>query len=264
MQTIDWTAKASPMRKGIRINMPSKSALYDAVREKFTTGEGFTIATINLDHTVKLRRDDLFRTAYAAHSHVVADGNPIVWLSHLARRPVELAPGSELIVPLCRIAAEMNVPVAFFGSMDKTLDAAAEALRTEIPGLKIVKTLSPPMGFDPESDAAIEFIDTIEAAGARLCFLALGAPKQEVFAVRASGRLPKTGFVSIGAGLDFIAGSQVRAPIWVRNLALEWMWRLAQNPRRMSKRYAECIMILPALMREALVARSTDADQIAR
>jgi UDP-N-acetyl-D-mannosaminuronic acid transferase (WecB/TagA/CpsF family) len=59
------------------------------------------------------------------------------------------------------------------------------------------------------------------------------------------------GFASIGAGLDFIAGKQPRAPLWVRRLALEWLWRALSSPRRMLPRYARCVAILPGLMREA-------------
>jgi exopolysaccharide biosynthesis WecB/TagA/CpsF family protein len=94
-------------------------------------------------------------------------------------------------------------------------------------------------------------IAVLRASGAGLCLLALGAPKQEIFAARAHAALPHMGFASIGAGLDFIAGKQPRAPLWVRRLALEWLWRALSSPRRMLPRYARCVAILPGLMREA-------------
>jgi exopolysaccharide biosynthesis WecB/TagA/CpsF family protein len=78
-----------------------------------------------------------------------------------------------------------------------------------------------------------------------LCFIALGAPKQEVFAALGRQIAPEVGFASIGAGLDFIAGTQERAPVWVRKLALEWLWRALSSPRRMVPRYAACAAILP-------------------
>ena len=87
-------------------------------------------------------------------------------------------------------------------------------------------------------------------SGARLCILARGAPKQEMFAARGTERLP--GFVSIGAGLDFIAGTQRRAPRWVRQIAVEWFWRMACDPRRLALRYWSCVLILPELVLAAL------------
>jgi exopolysaccharide biosynthesis WecB/TagA/CpsF family protein len=103
------------------------------------------------------------------------------------------------------------------------------------------------MGFAPLGDQGAEVIEALEASGARLCFLALGAPKQEIFAARAHAELPHMGFVSIGAGLDFIAGHQRRAPLWVRRIAMEWLWRLLSDPRRMALRYMRCALILPGL-----------------
>ena len=112
------------------------------------------------------------------------------------------------------------------------------------------------MGFDPKGESADQAIAALEAAGARLVFLALGAPKQEVFAARAQARLPQTGFLSIGAGLDFLSGTQTRAPKIVRRLALEWFWRLIHSPMRLARRYGQCFMILPALVLRALRSRN--------
>jgi exopolysaccharide biosynthesis WecB/TagA/CpsF family protein len=114
------------------------------------------------------------------------------------------------------------------------------------------------MGFDPEDDAADGFIKDLDRSGARVCLLALGAPKQEEFAARALRSLPAVGFVSVGAGIDFVAGTQTRAPRLVRVLALEWLWRLSGNPRRLFRRYASCAAILPGLARDALSIRSAN------
>ena len=244
----------------ITVTVPDKATLFSDLAQRFDTRQGFSIATINLDHVVKLSKDTRFRTAYAAHSHVTADGNPIVWLARLAgQSDVALVPGSEIIDPVARLAAEKNVPVAFFGATDASLQAAAEAMRQQIPGIDIVLTLSPPMGFDPESAEADAAIAAIKESGARLVFLALGAPKQEVFAARAAAELSQTGFLSIGAGLDFISGAQTRAPKWVRAIAAEWLWRMLSNPKRLAARYGQCILALPGLTLRALMMRRQHA-----
>ncbi|GHD98591.1 hypothetical protein GCM10008024_02720 [Allgaiera indica] len=213
------------------------------------------MATVNLDHLVKLRRDPAFRATYAAQTHVVADGNPIVWLQRLAGRPVELVTGSDLIDPLMAMAARDGVKVAFLGATDTVLARAAESLRARHPGLEVVARIAPPFGFDPTGPEADRMIDEIAAAGAQLCLLALGAPKQEILAARGHARHARLGFVSIGAGLDFIAGTQRRAPRWVRRIAMEWLWRMLTDWKRLAARYRDCGLILPGLAIRALRQR---------
>lgn len=241
----------------IRIAPRDRAALEQAVEARLRDGRGFALATINLDHLVKLPHNLAFLAAYAQHDMIVADGNPIVWLSRLSGRPVGLVPGSDMVVPLARIAASLGAPLALLGSTTPVLEEAANALRAEVPGLKIAAQISPPMGFDPAGPAADALIDQLDQSGARLCLLALGAPKQEIFAARAYARLPHVGFAAFGAGLDFIAGEQVRAPEWVRAMAMEWLWRMLAQPRRMVPRYARCAAIFPGQALRALRLRGS-------
>lgn len=243
----------------IEVNVPDRETLAETVRERFRRTEGFALATINLDHLVKLKSSEGFRRSYAAQDLVVADGNPIVWLSRMAKRPVALAPGSELVIPLARIAAENGISVALLGATESVLAKAADALRDEVPGLKITAELAPSQNFDPEGSEADALLAELKRSGAGLTLLALGAPRQETFAARGRAVLPHMGFVSIGAGLDFLAGSQVRAPHWVRRIALEWLWRMISNPRRLARRYMKCALIMPRLAVMALYQRLSKA-----
>jgi exopolysaccharide biosynthesis WecB/TagA/CpsF family protein len=241
----------------IRIAPRDREALERDVAARLRDGRGFALATLNLDHLVKLPRDPAFLAAYAKHDMIVADGNPIVWLSRLAGRPVGLVPGSDMLVPLVRIAADLGAPVALLGSTDAVLAEAAHALQAQVPEIDIAAQIAPPMGFDPAGPEADAMITRLEHSGARLCLLALGAPKQEIFAARAYARLPQVGFAAFGAGLDFIAGQQMRAPEWVRAMALEWLWRTLVQPRRMVPRYARCAAILPGHALRALRLRAS-------
>jgi len=245
----------STIKGPVTVNVADHAALERAVRARFVAHEGFALATINLDHLVKLAKDEAFAAAYLAQDFVVADGNPIVWLSRKAEKPVELLPGADLMVPLAQWAAEEGAPVALIGSTEEALAAAAGALKARAPGLEVVACIAPPMGFDPESAAAEAVLKQAAEAGARMAFLALGAPKQERLAARGRQVVPQMGFASIGAGLDFLAGTQNRAPAWVRKLALEWLWRALSNPARLAGRYLRCIGILPRLMKEARAQR---------
>ncbi|WP_333829662.1 WecB/TagA/CpsF family glycosyltransferase [Pararhodobacter sp.] len=232
----------------IAVNVPDHATLLAEVEARMRRREGFALATINLDHLVKLRHDPAFRIIYAAQDLVVADGNPIVWLSRLARRPVALVPGSDMVEPLALAAQRAGVPVALVGTTGAALSAAAGVLRARVPGLAIAAQIAPPMGFDPQGAEARRILETLAASGAGLTLIALGAPKQEAFAALGREVAPQMGFASIGAGLDFLAGTQARAPGWVRALALEWLWRMLSSPRRLFMRYLRCGLILPGQM----------------
>ena len=232
----------------ITVNMASLAQVQAAVFDHLTSGQGFALATLNLDHLAKLTGSDGFGAAYAAQDLITADGNPIVWMGRMAGQKLDLLPGSDLILPLIKVAVQAKAPVGLLGSTEQSLALAASVLRQAVPGVQIVALLAPPMGFDPNSATADMFLDQLEAAKVKLCFLALGAPKQEILAARGRQRTPQIGFASIGAGLDFLSGSQVRAPLWVRRLALEWLWRVQSDPRRMLGRYWRAALVLPGHM----------------
>lgn len=244
----------------IKVNIPDREALLAEVAARLARRDGFALATINLDHLVKLRDSEAFRKAYARHDFVVADGNPIVWLSKVARQPVKLVPGSDLLVPLAQLAALQGVEVAIVGSMPEAVDGAVAHLRRMVPGLKLAARISPAMGFDPSGPEADRILDQIADSGARMCFVALGAPRQEELAARAAQLLPEIGFVSIGAGIDFLSGHQRRAPEWMRRIAMEWAYRLVSNPKRLFRRYLACAAILPEQFRQALALRRAGAQ----
>ena len=229
----------------VAVNVPDWPTLEHGLRARISAGEGYALATLNLDHLGKLRVPGPFRAAYAAQDFVTADGNPIVWCAGLAGRPVSLLPGSDMILPLARIAAEMGVKPGLVGSTDESLAGAARALEAAVPGLKVAAMIAPPMGFDPDGEAARAILRDMQSAGVGLCFIALGAPKQERLAALGRQVAPEMGFASIGAGLDFLAGTQKRAPKWVRRIAMEWAWRMMSDPARMIGRYALSFQILP-------------------
>lgn len=239
------------------VSVSDHTGLLQDLENRLVHGMGFSVATLNLDHAVKLTGDPAFRAAYAAHTHITADGNPVVWLLRLSGQPdIQLVTGADSVRPVAALAARLKIPIGLFGSSDASLDTAAHRLQEDYAGLEIPFRMAPPMGFDPEGEGADQAIEAIRQSGARLVFLALGAPKQEIFAARAQRALPGVGFLSIGAGLDFISEFQQRAPLWARRARIEWLWRLMQNPGRLAKRYAACFAALPRLSAAALAHRS--------
>ena len=159
---------------------------------------------------------------------------------------------------MARAAAERGLPLYLFGSAPGVLGEAGRRLtQCSAAPLAIAGSAAPPMDFDPEGREADEAIARIARSGARICLLALGAPKQEIFAARAIERGVPVVFVCVGAALDFIAGAQMRAPRVMQRNGLEWLWRLANDPRRLAGRYARCALLYAKLL--LLPARPADA-----
>lgn len=212
----------------------------DLVRRIIADGEaavGGAVFTLNLDHLVKLKEDAAFREAYDRALHVTADGTPVVWMARAAGAEIERVTGADLVLPLCRAAAAAGLPIHLFGTAPAALEAAAARIRAEAPGIVVAGMESPPFGFDPVGPAALEAARRIGESGARICFVALGAPKQELFADAAVPAAPGVTFVCIGAALDFLSGAQRRAPRAVQAVGMEWAWRLAHDPKRLFRRY---------------------------
>jgi N-acetylglucosaminyldiphosphoundecaprenol N-acetyl-beta-D-mannosaminyltransferase len=214
------------------------------------------VFTLNLDHVVKMRKDAVFRGAYRRAGLITADGFPIALACSLQDKHVSRVTGSDLIAPISAEAARSGKSIYLFGSSLQVLSNASRLLLERNTGLTIAGFFAPPQGFDPTSEEAHRCIVTIGNSGADLCFVALGAPKQELFADYGKSFLPNTSFVCIGAGLDYIAGAQLRAPLWMQRCGLEWLWRAANDPRRLFYRYLLCIAALPGILtRAALVPR---------
>ncbi len=249
----------SPSEKSICINTPTEQAALDFVKDKLAKRQGFAFATINLFHVVKLSYDASYYKAYRQHDAVVADGFPIVWFGRIAGKKIQRTPGSDLMLPIVKLVHDMGGTLAMVGTTQSALDAAAERLKIMFPGLKIVLTQSPAFNFDPQSREAEELIEEIKKSDAWICLLAFGAPKQEMLAALGKEKAPRTGFVSIGAGIDFIAGHQIRAPHWIRQVNMEWFWRLALSPKRLFVRYFLCALFFPVLLVRSIAQRKTAA-----
>jgi exopolysaccharide biosynthesis WecB/TagA/CpsF family protein len=211
------------------------------------------VFTLNLDHVVKMRKDAVFREAYGRAGLITADGFPIVLACSLQGKRVSRVAGSDLIAPISAEAARSGKAIYLFGSNLQVLSKASQLLHERNEGLTIAGIFAPPKRFDPTSEDARRCILTIGEAGADLCFVALGAPKQELFADYGNSLLPNVSFVCIGAGLDFIAGEQVRAPRWMGRWGLEWLWRVATNPRRLLHRYLLCMAAFPGILARAVL-----------
>jgi exopolysaccharide biosynthesis WecB/TagA/CpsF family protein len=233
---------------GITINVLSLPEAVTSVVSAAQQGDNFCVCTLNLDHVVQLQQRSDFRAAYRRARFVIADGFPIVVLSRLLGAGIRRTTGADLVEPICQEAQKTGLPIFMLGSNDRTLSITAKRLSERFRGLEVAGYYAPGANFDPYSSEADFAINSIRVSGAKLCFAALGAPRQELFAARCLVQLNGTGLLCIGAALDFIAGTQDRAPSLTQTIGLEWAWRMLCEPRRLGPRYARCIAVVPRLV----------------
>jgi N-acetylglucosaminyldiphosphoundecaprenol N-acetyl-beta-D-mannosaminyltransferase len=201
-------------------------------------GEGGWVVTPNVDICRLARRDPAVRALLAGAALTVADGMPLVWASRVAgdRLPERVAGGS-LIYSLTEAAARHQQPVYFLGGAPGVAEQAAAKLSARYPGLIVAGTDAPPVGFesDPAQIAAIRA--RLTAARPALVWVGMGCPKQEKLIVQLTPALPGTWFVGCGAAIAYAAQVLPRAPYWMRQAGLSWLFRLLSEPRRLFRRY---------------------------
>ena len=168
---------------------------------------------------------------------VTPDGQPVRWAlnllhgAHLADRVY----GPELTLRVVRQAAAEGLPIYLYGSTQPTVDRLVPALERMFPALKIAGVETSKFRAEQPGEAA-EIAERIKASGARLVLVGLGCPRQEVFtyAMRPLLDMP---LLAVGAAFDYHAGLLRNPPAWMQRFALEWLWRLGLEPKRLWKRY---------------------------
>lgn len=223
-------------------NMPmnnlTRQETLDAIGRHIDIGEPGFVVTPNVDHTVEYDENPDFRQAYKDASMVLVDGMFILWASWLFGKPIkEKISGSDLIYWLSEYAAQKGYSIFLLGAREGVADKAAKKLVELYPGLKIAGTHSPPLGFEKDEKENQKVIDLVRESGADICYVALGAPKQDLWAWRHHKAAGAKIYLGIGASFDFVAGTVQRAPVWMQKTGLEWTWRIMQEPRRMAYRY---------------------------
>lgn len=225
------------------------------------------VVTPNVDHAVLLQEHAGLRRAYAEASLVLADGAPIVLASRLLGKPLsERVAGSDL-VPRLFDAAATHGPLKVFllGGMPGIADRAARNIAEHWPLVEVVGTASPPVGFERDPAQTDQLLAAVAAAKPDVLLIGLGAPKQELWVCEHRESIAASVALCIGATIDFLAGERKRAPLWMRRIGLEWLYRAAGEPRRLGRRYLRDAWIFPRLVyREWLEASSEHPPTDAR
>jgi N-acetylglucosaminyldiphosphoundecaprenol N-acetyl-beta-D-mannosaminyltransferase len=199
-------------------------------------GKSHQVATVNADFVVKALNDPELRLLLQQADMATADGMPLVWGSRLLGAPLRgRVTGADMVPALAARAAQKGYSLYLLGAAPGVAARAATILQEQNPGLRIAGVYSPPQRPVLEMDQAI--VDQIKAARPDILLVAFGNPKQEKWIGMHAPELGVPVCIGVGGTLDFVAGKTRRAPQWMQQAGLEWVYRLAQEPRRLWKRY---------------------------
>lgn len=220
---------------GVQVSQASLDEALDFVSQRLAERAGGYVCFTNVHAVVTCRDDAEFRDATNRSLMSLADGKPVYWFARAAGAGrCGHVPGPDfMLAALHRFSRSRHF---FYGSTEDTLLRLCGGLSSMIPGLNVCGTLSPPFG--PRGPLALESdYAAIRAARPDFVWVGLGAPKQEKWMATASEKLEPAILFGVGAAFDFHAGTVPRAPRWLRGIGLEWLFRLASDPRRLWKRY---------------------------
>lgn len=196
------------------------------------------VVTPNVDHIVRLEKDEELQKVYKNASLILTDGKPLIWISKWYKTPIkEKISGSDLFPRVCQLAANKNYTMYLLGAAEGVADTAARNLMKKYPGLNIVGTYSPPFGFEKNEQEMNKIKAQIQNVHPDILIVGLGCPKQEKFMYYHCKELGVPISFGLGASIDFEAGNIKRAPKWMSNHGLEWLYRFSKEPKRLFKRY---------------------------
>ena len=206
----------------------------ETIAQAIRAGERGYLCTVNVAILMMMRSDPRLQRFVDGARWIVADGQPLIWVSRLSSAPLpERVAGVELVDMLCGRAQRDGFGVYLLGSTQATVEATARALRAKHPGLEVRGCADGYFGADQAESRARAVADS----GAKLLFVAMGVPRQEHFIEEQWDRLGVNVAIGVGGSFEVVAGLKRRAPELVQQVGLEWAFRLAQEPRRLLRRY---------------------------
>jgi N-acetylglucosaminyldiphosphoundecaprenol N-acetyl-beta-D-mannosaminyltransferase len=216
------------------INMPMTLGLID---KWISRGDRQYICVADVHGIMESQRDPRIRDAHNRSGLTTPDGMPLVWAGRAAgARHVSRVYGPDLMLAACGLARARGYSSFFYGGRPGVADRLARRLRELYPGLKIAGTYTPPFR-ELSADEDEDVVRLISAARPDLVWVGLGAPKQELWMAAHAHRLDASVLIGVGAAFNIHAGLIRQAPRWIQRSGLEWAFRLAQEPRRLWRRY---------------------------
>ncbi|MCD6052782.1 MAG: WecB/TagA/CpsF family glycosyl transferase [Verrucomicrobia bacterium] len=208
------------------------------VQKMIASKRSHHIVTANVDFLVQSLHDEDLHRIFLDANLLLCDGTPLVWASRLLGNPLpERVAGSDLVPRLIQLAEKKKYRIFLLGGSSEANSAAVENLKREHPKLIIAGHYAPPFAPLPEMNHQ-EICDRIREAKPDLLLVSFGCPKQEKWIAMHYQSLGVPVVIGVGAVIDFVAQRVKRAPVWMQQSGTEWLFRLAQEPRRLFRRYA--------------------------
>lgn len=207
-----------------------------SVIERAASGRGGYAVLCNVHVLMTCLEEPPLRAAVEAAWQVFPDGAPVAWWQrHLGAVTAERVGGPDLMELVLSRGRDTGLRHAYLGATHTTLEQLESRVRSRVPGATIAGLLAPPFG-DPAAWSA-QAVDTVRSWRPDVVWLALGAPKQELWMKEWAPALAPAVVLGVGAAVDFQAGTRGRAPAWMQDVGLEWAHRLASEPKRLLGRY---------------------------
>jgi N-acetylglucosaminyldiphosphoundecaprenol N-acetyl-beta-D-mannosaminyltransferase len=241
---------------GVRVDATSYARATDQILDWAAGRLSRLVCCASVNNIMAARDSVEFRRVMDSADLVTSDGMPLVWLLRcLGIREAERVYGPDLMPVVLESAAKSGVPVGLYGGSPEVLAKLVERLTTRFPKLQVTYAESPPYRAPtPEEDQRT--VQAIAEAGVRILFIGLSTPKQERWMYAHRGHVDAV-MLGVGAAFDFLAGAKPQAPRWMQRNGLEWLFRLATEPRRLWRRYLGqnprfAVLALAQVLRERL------------
>ncbi len=222
---------------GVGVSLTDLDQAARQVESFLADGGGHYVCVCNVDAVVTSLKDPGFRRIQNQADLVLPDGMPLAWGARLLGfGPQRRVRGPDLMLALCQRSLAGGYSHFFYGGREGVPERLARKLVSRFPGLRVAGCFSPPFRpLTPEEDEQV--VATINASGADILWVGLGAPKQERWMASHRGRVKVPVMVGVGAAFDFHSGTVKEAPRWMQRSGLEWLFRLSREPGRLWQRY---------------------------
>lgn len=220
------------------VNNINMDEAIQAIEDMIASGKKSYIVAINVDVVMKIENDTYLKEITDKADMVLVDGKPLEWIAKWQKKPVKAKiSGSDLVPFLCERANEKGYSVFIVGGKEGVADKAKQNLERDLPGINIVGTYAPALGFEKDEEELKKINGMISIAHPDILIACFGCPKQEKWIYENYQKYDAIVSVCAGATVDFLAGNVKRAPKWMSNHGFEWFYRFLQEPKRMFKRY---------------------------
>lgn len=242
----------------VRVDRVDFSAVMSQIRQAIQLRQPRQLVTVNVDFIKLAKADANFRRLINTADISVADGMPLLWAARLIGAPLpERITGTDLVLGCAQLAAEEGHRLFLLGAAPGVAEQAGAELQRRFPGLTICGAYAPPFGAWAE-DEDRRIVERVRAARPDVLFVAFGAPRQDVWIREHMVELNVPVAAGVGGTLNFLAGKIRRAPQWMQDFGLEWLYRVAQEPGRLWKRYL--LEDLPIFLQLLAQTRVTPED----